>query len=130
MHGIPIEALVVLALWFFAASVILGLAFSTLALAAYDLTTHAIIAVVFVAGVGYLLASFDPMELGGNFAWRLVILAAALGGGCIAARAIIKHQRAPGRSRHLAVVVALGSLGFGTASAIALALLLAISLAA
>lgn len=130
MHGIPTEALGLLTLWVCAASLILGLAFSALALATYDLTTQVISGVVFVAGVGYLLASFDPLELGGNVAWRLVIFAAALGGGCIASRAIINQQRSSGRSRPLAVVAALGSLGFGAASAIALGLLLVISLAA
>ena len=130
MHGVTTESLVLLAVWVFAASVILGLAFSALVLAADGLTTHVIIAVVFVAGVGYLLASFDPMGLGGSVAWRLVIFAAALGGGCMASRAIITRQRAPGRARHLASDVALGSLGFGIASAMAFGLLLAIALAA
>lgn len=130
MHGIPAEALVLLVLGVFAASVVLGFAFSALAVAAHDQTAQVIIGVVFVAGVGYLLASFDPMELGGNFAWRLVIFAAALGCGYIASRAVIEHQRAPGRARNRAIVVALGSLSFGTASAIALGLLLVISLAA
>jgi hypothetical protein len=48
----------------------------------------------------------------------------------MASRAIIKHQRAPGRARNRAIVFALGSLRFGTASAIVLGLLLVISLAA
>jgi hypothetical protein len=129
MHGVTSEALVLLALLVFGASVILGLAFSALALAADDQAAQVIIAVVFMAGVGYLLASFDPMGLGGSFAWRLVIFASALGGGCIASRAIITHQRASGRSPHLAALVALGSLGFGTASAITLGVLLVISVA-
>jgi hypothetical protein len=130
MHGVTSEALVLLAVLVFGASVILGLAFSALALAADDKTAQVIIAVVFMAGVGYLLASFDPLGLGGSFAWRLVIFASALGGGCIASRAIITHQRASGRSPHLAAVVALGSLGFGTASAITLGFLLVIALTA
>lgn len=130
MHGITPEAVVLLALLGLVGSVILGLAFCALALAAYGQTAQAIIGVVFVAGIGCLLASFDPLGLGRTFAWRLVIFAAALGAGCIASRAIIKHQRTSGRSRHPAVVVALGSLGFGTASVIALVVLLAMSLRA
>ena len=130
MHGISTETLVVLAVLVFATSVILGLAFSALVLAADGLTTHVIIGVVFVAGVGNLLASFDPIGLGGSVAWRVVIFAAALGAGCIASRAIITGQSASGRSGPLAVVVALGALGFGTASAITFGLLLAIALAA
>ncbi len=128
MHGVPTEAVVFLVLMVLAASVVLGLAFCALALAAFDQRTEVIVGVVFVAGIAYLLAGVDPLEFGGNFAWRFVILAAALGGGCIASRAILRRQRASGRSQRLAIVIALGSLGFGTATVITLGLLLVISL--